>query len=162
MTGQGQRKREPIRLYWKASGGSWLASVTPWPKRGDPPTSAHPTAAARRLCKQLLAIGGRTAKVHGGREDSIIARGEEIRAHVLLKIVDPDYYDRMRQPLFNDPHRYQLHYGYALNEDGEWRFHEWLLDTRGRIIEKHTKHVAYFGIHVESPPPKFGRTRARP
>ncbi len=36
--------------------------------------------------------------------------------------------------------------GYALDADGLWRQHSWVMDKKGRVIETTVRRVAYCGI----------------
>ena len=48
-----------------------------------------------------------------------------------------------------DQDRYELMTGYGLSEDGVWRQHSWVYDTReGEIIETTTERVVYYGFKM--------------
>lgn len=42
--------------------------------------------------------------------------------------------------------KWTRYFGLAISEDGIWRVHSWLKNTKGRIIETTIKRTKYFGL----------------
>mgnify|MGYP000406868450 CR=1 FL=1 len=50
--------------------------------------------------------------------------------------------------LFNSCNSNKLYSGYALSQDGLWRFHSWCVDKNNCILETTQERLIYYGIQI--------------
>ena len=108
----------------------------------------------KKLQKHLLQTGGIAVVLWNGTNDEDIvtrllnsgqiAPGQEA---VLQRGKVSECHENSKAFHQKDPERYEVRTGYALNADGIWRPHSWVVDSHNDdIIETTEKRTTYFGV----------------
>jgi len=112
----------------------------------------HPGYAAkfRKLSRLMVAAGGGDQAVpHLEPEaqiDALLKNGKLLQpAAVVMRRGNPSDCHRNAATLFRAG-KGVIATGYALDRDGLWRQHSWVVDKKGRVIETTVRSVAYYGI----------------
>jgi hypothetical protein len=106
---------------------------------------------AEGLKNKLLAVGGQAVVIAGSTPEGcieLVAKGEFTSGEKtkMWKMADRRCHQNVEYIITRWPH-FKGFTGFALSEDGVWRFHSWAFDPRTDCIRETTEpRLMYFGI----------------
>lgn len=109
----------------------------------------------RELEQKLLTMGGQALVYMPSPQPLlrlIIESGRTFDTGQLKKVKDqPSHcHDNVAARWTKGKDKYQMAHGYGLSDDGLWRQHSWLIDTRKKtIIETTLPRMIYYGVILE-------------
>ncbi len=78
--------------------------------------------------------------------DKILSEGKLIKAYTMIQEMELGRCHDNCEILYGKKYISNIYSGYALSDDGLWRFHSWGISANGDIVETTTPRILYYGI----------------